>query len=346
MKRRVGIIGSICEKLDGQTIKTKTLLDELRKRTDWKFYIANTQNKSSSPIKLLFQTIWMLLRCKDVFILVSQNGARVYFPILYYAGKVLKTRVYHDVIGGSPEDYVINNPRNRKYLNSFVVNWVETQQMCYGLDSVGVKNAEEMPNFKRLKCVNPDDFKPCETEPYKLCTFSRVMKEKGIEDAIEAVEYINGKYKREVYQLDIYGLIDEEYKERFSSIITKCSSSVSYKGLVPYDKSVEVIRDYFALLFPTYWFGEGFPGTIVDAFSSGVPVIATDWSANKEIVEHLQTGLIYPNEDVRDLKDALIWAKDNTSILFDMKFNCVKKAKDYQPDIHIEKIIKRVERNG
>ena len=104
--RKVGIIGSICDSLDGQTIKTKILYSELKKATDWKFYIANTQYKSTNPLKLFYQTIKMLFTCKDIFILVSQNGAKFYFPLLYLSTKILKTRVYHDVIGGSPEDYV------------------------------------------------------------------------------------------------------------------------------------------------------------------------------------------------------------------------------------------------
>jgi len=51
--------------------------------------------------------------------------------------------------------------------------------------------------------------------PYKLCTFSRVLKEKGIEDAINAVIKVNTDCGREVCTLDIYGQIDENTKMRF-----------------------------------------------------------------------------------------------------------------------------------
>ena len=345
-RRNVGIIGSICNKMDGQTVKTKILYDELSKKTDWKIFIANTQYKSSNPLKLLFQTILVILRCKDIFILVSQNGAKFYFPILYYASKIFKRRIYHDVIGGSPEDYIKYNPKNEKYLNSFVVNWVETKQMCKDLEKVKVYNAEELPNFKNLEILSEENLVQTFDDVIPLCTFSRVMKEKGIEDAIAAIEQINKTYGRVIYSLDIYGLIENEYKNRFELILQKSSKAIKYCGLVAYDKSVEIVKNYYALLFPTFWFGEGFPGTIVDAFSSGVPVIATNWSANSEIIDNLKTGIIYPNDNMKSLFDCLVWAYENKNIMLNMRKECLSKAKEYTPEKHIKKIKERVENNG
>lgn len=345
-RRKVGIIGSVCDKMDGQTVKTKILYDELSKNTDWKIYVANTQYKSTNPFKLLLQTIVVIFYCKDIFILVSQNGAKFYFPILYYASKILKRRIYHDVIGGSPEDYIEYNPKNEKYLNSFVVNWVETKQMCKDLEKVKVYNAEELPNFKNLKVLSEDILVRDFADTIPLCTFSRVMKEKGIEDAIAAVEQINENYGKTVYKLDIYGLIEDDYKGRFEGILSQSSDAINYCGLVDYDKSVDTVKNYYALLFPTFWFGEGFPGTIVDAFSSGVPVIATDWSANSEIIDNFKTGIIYPNNNLKSLYDCLIWAYENKIDMLNMRKECLIKAMEYTPTKHIKKIKERVENNG
>lgn len=345
-RRNVGIIGSVCDKFDGQTVKTKILYDELSKNTDWKIYIANTQYKLTNPIKLFLQSIWVIFRCKDIFILVSQNGAKFYFPVLYYASKFLKRRIYHDVIGGSPEDYIEYNPKNEKYLNSFVVNWVETKQMCEDLEKVKVKNAEELPNFKNLKVLSEDNLVMEFNDIIPLCTFSRVMKEKGIEDAIEAVERVNKKYGKTVYKLVIYGLIEDDYKRRFEKILRESSEAINYCGIIDYDKSVDTVKNYYALLFPTFWFGEGFPGTIVDAFSSGVPVIATDWSANSEIIDDFETGIIYPNNSLNSLYDCLIWAYFNKNHMLNMRKKCLVKAMEYVPEKHIKKIKERVENNG
>ena len=91
------------------------------------------------------------------------------------------------------------------------------------------------------------------SEPYRFCIFSRVMKEKGIEDAIDAIQSINEDAGRVICSLDIYGRIDDGYAERFEEVLKNVTEAIQYKGMVPYDKSVEAIKDYYALLFPTYW---------------------------------------------------------------------------------------------
>lgn len=140
--------------------------------------------------------------------------------------------------------------------------------------------------------------------PLKLCTFSRVMREKGIEDAVNVVETVNRELGLTVFTLDIYGQVDSVQIEWFDELQSKFPSYIRYAGLVPFDKSVDVLKEYFALLFPTYYEGEGFAGTLIDAFSAGVPVIASDWKYNTEIVNE-NVGFIFPSGDEQAFADIL-----------------------------------------
>lgn len=337
----IGHFGGNENILDGQTIKTKILYEELKRSSNFCIHKVDTYYKKQNPIKLLKDTLSCLLTTKDIIVLLSGNGMRFYFPLLFFCNKVLKTRIYHDVIGGNLDQYVCENIKFKKYLNSFEVNLVETKSMEEKLALLGISNCEVMPNFKRLNIVN---LKYEESKkPYKFCIFSRVMKEKGVEDAIKAVERINSKRGEKICELDIFGRIDEGYKEAFDLIMSDSSESISYKGMVPYDKSVETIKDYFALLFPTYWSGEGFPGTIIDAFSAGIPVIATDWNCNSEIIENYKNGIVYPSEKIQDLETAMEWLMTNECNIMSYKENCVNAAKKYQPDRHIARIIELIE---
>lgn len=45
---------------------------------------------------------------------------------------------------------------------------------------------------------------------------------------------------------------------------------IKYCGTVSFDKTTEVLKEYFALVFPTRFYTEGIPGTIIDAFASGL----------------------------------------------------------------------------
>ena len=341
--KRIAIIGHFGGNeniLDGQTIKTKILYDELNNATDWDILKVDTYYKSKKPIKLLLESIITLFSTRDVIVLLSGNGMKFYFPLLSFFARAFGTRIYHDVIGGNLDTYVQKYPKFQKYLCSFKVNWVETELIKSKLEEVGVLNCKVMPNFKRLDIaeIESDRYE----EPYRFCIFSRVMKEKGIEDAIDAIQNINSEEGKEICKLDIYGRVDESYKERFESLMDKVSPAVRYMGMIQYDESVKAISGYYALLFPTYWNGEGFPGTIVDAFSAGLPVIATDWNCNGEIIENKVNGLIYPNEEIKDLKEAIEWLVRYESEINIMKSECIKTAKKYQPDRYIKQIIMEI----
>ena len=336
----IGHFGGNKNMLDGQTVKTRILYEELSSYTDWSIKKLDTYYKKTNPVKLLAQTIFAIISIKDIIVLLSGNGMKFFFPILSFAGRFFGTRVYHDVIGGNFEQ----DPKFSEYLNTFQANWVETNRLKKRIESYGIKNCEVIPNFKRLNILSESEIRKEENKPFRFCTFSRVMKEKGIEDAIAAVEEINSEVGETVCILDIYGQVDIGYKERFADVMSKVKSCVQYQGTVPFDKSVEAIKDYDALLFPTYWDGEGFPGTIIDAYSAGLPVIATDWNCNSEVIEDKYNGILYPNEKQRNLKESMQWAMSNSDVWIRMRKNCVRTAKLYQPDVYVRYITERISR--
>ena len=188
-----------------------------------------------------------------------------------------------------------------------------------------------MPNFKDLKILKESELVYHHTEPYSLCTFSRVMKEKGIEDAVNAVKTVNEQAGRIVYTLDIYGEVDSAQTEWFNELKSTFPSYIKYGERVPFDKSVEVLKNYFALLFPTYYEGEGFAGTLLDAMAAGVPVIASDWRYNPEIVNE-KTGYVYPVHDKHAFVATLISVANNPDLLLSKKSDCLKEAEKYRAE--------------
>lgn len=62
------------------------------------------------------------------------------------------------------------------------------------------------------------------------------------------------------------------------------------------------------LVLPSLWF-EAFPRTIVEAYASGVPVIASRLGSLPELVEEGRTGLLFTPGDAADLADKLRWAE-------------------------------------
>ena len=157
------------------------------------------------------------------------------------------------------------------------------------------------------------------------------MKDKGIETAINAVKQANELLGYTAYSLDIYGQIDSLQTEWFENLKKVFPSYIRYGGVIAYEKSVEVLKQYFALLFPTYYEGEGFAGTIIDAIASGVPVIASNWKYNSEIVNK-NVGFIYSVNELEELVGMLKDIAANPTLLLNKKKYCLIEAEKYKID--------------
>lgn len=103
-----------------------------------------------------------------------------------------------------------------------------------------------------------------------------MIREKGIEDALATVARVNGAYGRTVYTLDIYGQVGAGYAGCFAEALREAGGFATYRGAVGPEESVDVLKAYYALLFPTYYEGEGFADTLIDAMCAGLPVVASD----------------------------------------------------------------------
>ena len=347
--KRVAIIGHFGgneQFLDGQTVKTKTLYNELLETTNWRIQKVDTYFRRKNPVKLVFQTVRALITSRDIIIITSQNGRRVFFPILYFATKVLKTRVFHDVIGGRLAKFVEECPSFRKYLNSFQVNWVETERVKNDLDKVGVHNSVLLPNFKKLQIAQMDELLLTEGKPFKLCVFSRVMQEKGIGDAVAAVIAVNEMLNETAYSLDIYGPVDPQQEVWFENLKEQFPDYIRYCGAVHYKDSVETLKGYFALLFPTRYYTEGVPGTIIDAYAAGVPVIASQWESFSDVIEHGVTGFGFKFGDTSGFVDLLIQVVKFPERITNLIPNCLEAARYYLPEKSVRVIVDTIDGTG
>jgi glycosyltransferase involved in cell wall biosynthesis len=161
---------------------------------------------------------------------------------------------------------------------------------------------------------------------------SRLNQEKGIEDAIEAVKIANQKLNGRFITIDLYGLLPNAYKEWFEQLIRENSDIAEYKGIVYYNKTVETLRDYFALLFPTYYYGEGFPGNVVDAYNSGLPIIATDWLYNADVIKDGRNGILVPVKDPNAIAEALLKLYGDRRLAMEISLNNLSESRNHHPD--------------
>ena len=345
--KKIAVIGHFAfgkEYLDGQTVKTKVLTQALRNRFGEDEILAvDTHGWSGNPIRF-FLRVWQTAKqAENVVVLPAHNGLRVIIPLLHTAAKLhKKCRLHYVVIGGWLPRYLKNKNNLAKQLKAFAGIYVETNTMRKALQKVGFQNVAIMPNCKDLQILEP--FQLSETEkPYKLCTFSRVMQEKGIEDAVAAVRAVNEARGETVYTLDIYGPVDSAQTQWFEDLQKTFPSYVRCVGAVPFAQSVEVLKDYFALLFPTRFYTEGIPGTVIDAYAAGVPVVTAKWESFADVIDNGQTGWGYEFGNGEALRQMLESIADKPEMVTALKQNCLKKAQDYTPEKAVEVLLQRME---
>lgn len=339
---KIGLIGRIAkgaELVDGQTIKTKILLEELiRIYPEATYNIVDSYKCKSKIISYIVNVIKTIKNSDVIFILLSSNGIKITFPIISLVNKIYNKPILHDVIGGRLDVIAKKNPLILKSIKNFYINMVESQNLANKLKYIGVDNVEVVPNFKRIESISEYELKNNIDEPFKFCTFSRVSKSKGIGEAITSIKQINAEEGYCKVCLDIYGPIESEYEEEFNLILQNTDESISYKGCVNYNDSVDILKNYSALLFPTTFYGEGFPGTLIDAFSAGLPVIATDWHCNSEIIDDGENGLLYPASKPEQLTDKMYQFMNEAHKIHLMKRNCIKKSREFHADIVMKQI--------
>lgn len=324
--------------LDGQTIKTKIITDALCSRLNENEVIKiDTYGGKKNLIKSPFQVINAYKNAKNIIILPAHNGLRIYTPLLSFFRHFFKKRKLHYVvIGGWLPDFIKSKRLLKKQLKKFDCIYVETDSMKIALKDQGFNNVVVMPNCKKLPPLAESELVYSTNEPYKLCTFSRVMKEKGIEDAVNAVKAVNEHFGRTVFELDIYGQVDSNQTEWFEIIKRQFPDYVRYCGCVDANRSVEVLQNYFALLFPTHFYTEGIPGTIIDAYAAGIPVISAKWESYSDVVDEGVTGIGYDFDNADQFEKILLEVAQNPNVLLNMKENCIRKAKDYIPESAIQ----------
>lgn len=332
--KKVAIVGSMSTgsgSLNGQTVKTKVLIKELcREYSEEQLYLINTSGRFRK-ILVFPLIIYALFCCSNIIILPAENGLRMIVPFLTFFNTFFNRSLHYDVIGGWLPKFLESRPNLKNKLKGFSGIYVETQNMKNALEIQGLENVLVLPNCKDLVIVDEQYVKNIKVDKILFATFSRVMKAKGIEDAAKAIHYANAHRGTDTFHLDVYGFVEPTETSWFDALQKEYQLEMTYKGLIPFNKSTEVLQQYYGLLFPTYYSGEGFAGTLIDAFAAGLPVIASDWKYNAEIVIDGKDGIIVPVQNTLKLTKAVLWSQEHLKEWQQYKINVIKKARNYVP---------------
>ncbi len=126
----------------------------------------------------------------------------------------------------------------------------------------------------------------------------RIMQEKGIDEYLEAAKRLHEKYGDAVHVRTI-GFSDENY----DAVLEKAQKE-GYLEALPFDKNIHpYLTKADAIVLPSWH--EGMSNTLMEASATGRPVLATNVSGCKEIVDDGITGYIFEPRNADSLYDAM-----------------------------------------
>ncbi len=145
--------------------------------------------------------------------------------------------------------------------------------------------------------VNLNHYTVSEYPPEDTIEFvfiSRIMKEKGIDQYLEAAKVIRQKYPQTRFH--ICGYCEPEYDGELQKLVD--DGTVIYHGLV---KDIAAIHKVtHCTVHPTYY-PEGLSNVLLEASASARPIIATARSGCREVIDDGMNGFVVKQKDSADL---------------------------------------------
>lgn len=288
----VGGIGSPGQ-FGGELSKNKLIISRLEE-LGYEVVCVDTAGASRNPLKLLRLPMVLLRLPADTPMIFSTCFANIRMMLRILRRLYPGRTVTYWAIGGRIPQFI----RDGRYsVNDFSYPahiLVEGHRMVNEMEAMGITGLRYVPNFKRLTSLPYTTGKRIAPDETLRCVFlSRIIPEKGVRNILDACRKLSDRN----FTVDFYGEIAPEFRTEFNAAI-EALPNAAYRGTLDFfnPSGLQTLSTYHLSLFPTYWIGEGFPGVVIDSMAASVPILASDWNFNREVVNQ-QCGFIYPGGD-------------------------------------------------
>jgi len=323
----IGYFGYITNQIDGQTIKTREVYSLINNKSMDEVDYCDTQALRSKPLSI-FPFLWKIRKADIIVYLPGQNNLTYLFDLIYlFSGK--HTKFIYPVVGGWLSDFLEGKTQLIRRLKKFALIGVETKSLKSKLiNKYGFTNVDILTNFRIHEYFPTIIRKPESDSNLNLVFMARVSRAKGVDTIFDVAELLDANSIKDV-TITFYGKIEPEYEPIFYSRLAKLHKICRYGSLVQPNEVYKTLNQYDLLLLPTFYEGEGFPGSIVDSYKSGIPVIVSRWKDLPEFVEEDKTGFIVEPQNPAQIYKIILTLKCNSQRLYELKRNAYAKSNEF-----------------
>jgi len=189
------------------------------------------------------------------------------------------------------------------------------------LDAGADRPIDVIPNGVSVQRFSPRPSTRGDGGPLRVLCVSRLIQRKGLETLIHAVAEL-----REIdVELEIIGTgqLEREIKALVRSL--KLDRRVHFSGFVGQSHLAERYRSADLFVLPSL--SESCAMALLEAMSSGLPVIVSKVGGNTEIVRHEENGLLFEPGSITDLTAALRRLAESAELRATMSENNIKKIR-------------------
>jgi len=142
------------------------------------------------------------------------------------------------------------------------------------------------------------------------------------------------------------GLVRVAGQGPLSSLVEAAAGTGDLEALGRLEKNVvfDKLRGAVAMVLPSVWF-EGLPVSVLEAYATATPVIASKIGSLTEVIEDGVTGLLAKPGDASDLADRLRWASDHPAEMRQMGRNARSEYETkYRGGVHLDALLETYQR--
>jgi len=275
------------------------------------FYNIDINNKGTNPIedlKLIYEYYRLLKRISPDILLTYTIKPNIYAS---FASKLLGVRTIN-VVAGLGTVFLSDS------LSSKIARFL--YKLAFIKNSVVFENGDDYIEFVKRDIIDKKqatvilgsgidtkEFKPNpnlkrEDNTLKFLFIARLIKDKGIGEYIEAIRELKPKYPDVKFQV-----LGSFYFDNPSAVSKSEFDSWIREGLIEYlgytDRVLEEIEKVDCIVLPSY--REGLSRVLLEAGSMAKPIITTDVTGCREVVDDGVNGYLVPLKDSRALAIAM-----------------------------------------
>ncbi len=209
--------------------------------------------------------------------------------------------------------------------NEFTKNKIANSSLELSLSQISIKpNCVEDAGYQIINERKREDF---------YLFVGRLSKEKGIDILLDAA-------KKSGFKLEIIG--EGDLKEMVEKA-TQTHPNIIYHRFQQKDFIINKLKSCKAFIFPSIWY-EGTALTVLEAFSTGTPVIASDIDNIRELITDNYDGVHFKYGNANDLAEKVQHFEDNFNNNFQNIAHLYTQARltyeqKYTPEIIYKQLI-------